>query len=80
LYGILKQKIMSTIKLKTNINCGGCIAKITPFLNDEGDIKAWEVDTPSPQKILTVETDNLNEDEIIQIVQQAGFKAESIPV
>lgn len=69
---------MSTIKLKTNINCGGCIAKITPFLNDESNIKTWVVDTSSPQKVLTVETDDLNEGELMQIVQQAGFKAEPI--
>lgn len=69
---------MNTIKLKTNINCGGCVAKITPFLNNEDEIKTWDVDTSTPQKILTVETDALNAAEVIQMVQQAGFKAESI--
>ncbi len=24
---------MNTYKFKTNINCGGCIAGVTPFLN-----------------------------------------------
>ena len=24
---------METLQFKTNINCGGCVAKITPFLN-----------------------------------------------
>lgn len=69
---------MNTIKLKTNINCGGCVAKITPFLNNEDEIRTWDVDISSPQKILTVETDALNAAEVIQMVQQAGFKAESI--
>jgi hypothetical protein len=26
---------MKTLKFKTNINCGGCLAKVTPFLNEE---------------------------------------------
>lgn len=42
---------MKVIKLKTNINCGGCIASVTPFLNANPNIKKWEVDTNNPQKV-----------------------------
>ena len=58
---------MKTLKFKTNINCGGCVAKVTPHFNDEEGIKKWSVDTTSPQKTLTVETDSLSENEVIQI-------------
>jgi copper chaperone len=62
---------------KTNINCGNCIASVTPFMNKEIDIESWEVDTDNPDKILTVETD-LEAAEVISIVKEAGFKAETL--
>lgn len=62
-------------QFKTNINCGGCIAKITPHLNGNHDIINWSVDTANPAKILTVETDKLDEAGIANIVKEAGFTA-----
>ena len=43
---------MNTLKFKTNINCAGCLAKVSPFLNAEQSIEKWEVDTSIPEKIL----------------------------
>jgi copper chaperone len=68
---------METLQFKTNINCGGCIAKATPVLNNEEHIKEWAVDINIPSKILTVRTD-LTADKIIDIVKKAGFKAEKL--
>ena len=65
-------------QFKTNIMCGSCIAKVTPYLNANNEIKNWEVDTQNPNKVLTVETENLNDEKVKEIVQQAGFKAEPI--
>lgn len=48
---------MNQIQFKTNINCGGCIKSVTPFLNALDDLDAWQVDTAVPEKILTVETE-----------------------
>lgn len=67
-----------TYRFKTNINCGGCIAKITPFMEEESNIENWEVNTDDPKKVLSVETQTLNEIDIIAIVENAGFKAESL--
>lgn len=69
---------METLQFKTNINCGGCVAKVTPYLNKETDIKHWKVDTTNPQKVLTVETVDLNAKNVIAILNRAGFKAEEI--
>jgi copper chaperone len=69
---------METLKFKTNINCGGCIATVTPFLNKADGIETWKVDTENPQKILTVETSHLNSEEVIKIINEAGYKAEKI--
>ena len=69
---------MKQYQFKTNINCSGCVAKVTPVLDQSEEIKNWNVDTNNPNKILSVETENLNEDEVKAIVLKAGFKAESL--
>ncbi len=69
---------METLKFKTTINCGGCLSKVTPFLNNEKSIERWEVDTSIPQKILTVETQDTDTEKIISAVEKAGFKIEQI--
>lgn len=66
------------LQFKTNINCHGCIAKATPFLNETNGISRWEVNTASKDKILTVETNGITTGEVIQKVQEAGFKIELI--
>lgn len=71
---------MKTLKFKTNINCNGCIANVTPSLNQVQEIIKWNVDISNPQKILSVETENINEDEIITIVKNAGYKAEKLKI
>ena len=67
------------IKFKTNINCGGCVAKVTPFLNDAEGVCNWEVDTTNKDKVLTVELEGITEQEVIETVQKAGFKIEPLP-
>ena len=69
---------MKELKFKTNINCGGCVANITPFLNKETAISNWNVDTTNAQKVLTVSTENLSEADVITIVQEGGYKAEAL--
>jgi copper chaperone len=67
---------MKQLKFTSNIKCGGCIAKVTPFFAEEKRIQSWQVDIANPQKILTVETESLSADEVKQLVAKAGFKAE----
>ncbi len=69
---------MKTLKFKTNINCGGCVSKVTPFLNKQEGVESWEVDTNNPDKILTVETNSATEEEVKATLQKVGFKVESI--
>jgi copper chaperone len=75
---ILKEKKMDTLQFKTNINCGGCVAKIAPTLNERKDIIShWKVDTLNPDRILTVET-TATAAEVKALVAQAGFQARDI--
>lgn len=69
---------MKTRQFKTNINCSGCVAKVTPFLNKLLDVNQWEVDTANRDKVLTVSTDNLDEEMLVEQVKRAGFKIESL--
>lgn len=73
-----KEKYMKTLKFKTNITCSGCIARVTPHLNNKKGITKWSVDTLSPEKILSVESENLETSEIIEALNEAGYKAEEI--
>lgn len=65
-------------QFKTNINCGGCIEKITPFFEKQKGITQWEVDTKDKNKILTVQSSGITENEIIQTVKEAGFTIEKL--
>ncbi|PKP08107.1 MAG: hypothetical protein CVU09_17380 [Bacteroidetes bacterium HGW-Bacteroidetes-4] len=69
---------METLTFKTSINCGGCVARVTPALESLKGIARWNVDTGNPDKILSVQTDGITEEEIIQKVQESGFKIERI--
>ena len=70
---------METLKFKTNIKCGACIATVTPHLNEIADLKNWEVDTTGLDKVLTAEgtSENLGS-EILDALAKAGYKAEQI--
>ena len=70
---------METLKFKTNINCSGCVAKVTPFLEGKEGIQKWEVDTNNPRKVLTVETASLKSEDVVREVKKAGFNIEVLP-
>lgn len=69
---------MKKYQFKTNIKCSGCVAQVTPHLNEADQIKEWNVDTSNPNKVLTVETENMDEQQVRQLVAKAGFTAESL--
>ncbi len=59
---------------KTNINCGGCIATVTPFLEKVETVSDWSVDTESKKKLLTVQGEAIDKTEVINAVKEAGFE------
>lgn len=64
---------MSTLKFKTNITCGGCVASVTPFLNEVKGLIKWEVDTKNLSRILTVEVDTATAEDVQQALAKAGY-------
>lgn len=69
---------MNILKLKTNINCKGCLSKVTPFLNGEKGIKEWEVDLQTKEKVLTAKTENFDLAALQLTLTKAGFKSEEL--
>lgn len=71
---------MKILKFKTNINCGDCVKKVTPFLDGEESISKWQVDTESKEKILSVSGEEVEPSKVKNLVEKAGFKAEAVRV
>ena len=69
---------MEKLKFKTNINCSGCIAAVTPHLDKAEGIKNWEVDTNNPDKVLTVEVEGIDAEEVTETIEKVDFKATEI--
>lgn len=67
------------LQFKTNINCGGCVATVKPHLDNADGVCHWEVDTNDKNKVLTVKSEGITEQEVISTVQKAGFKIEVLP-
>ena len=69
---------MKTMLFKTNINCNGCIKSVTPHLNELDTVESWQVDIENPNKILKVESENDDQNEVIEAVTKAGFEIEPV--
>ncbi|MFY9465148.1 MAG: cation transporter [Sediminibacterium sp.] len=67
-----------TFTFKTNIKCSGCVAKVSPALDNEPGISSWNVNTSVADKTLTVISDGATEAAIIKTVKASGFNIEPI--
>ncbi|RCH54377.1 hypothetical protein DJ568_13915 [Mucilaginibacter hurinus] len=70
---------METLKFKTTIKCGGCIAAVTPVLDNLEGVDKWEVDTTTPEKVLTIETtEGLEANQVVTALKAKGYQADLI--
>ena len=69
---------MKKLLFKTNIQCGNCLSKVSPKLNEQEGIHTWQVDLKDPDRTLTVDTDVLNPEDIQKAVLKAGFIATAV--
>jgi len=67
---------METIKLKTSVKCNGCVATVTPFLNNLEGLERWSVDLTDPDRILTADISGITADDVMAVLHKAGFNAE----
>lgn len=69
---------METKQFKTNIKCSGCVAKVTPGLNETAGENNWNVDLQSSEKILTISGDTIDTEKISKALEKAGYRAEEL--
>ena len=69
---------MESVKYKTNINCSGCVAKVTPVLDEIVGADLWTVDTQNPEKILTVTWNAEQKNNLRAELEKIGFRTEVI--
>ena len=69
---------MKILTFTSNIACNGCLSKVKPFLDELEGIVKWEVDIENPQKILTVQSNELSADQIQEAVIKAGYQLEDL--
>jgi len=67
-----------TVKFKTSLKCGGCVAKITPLLNSMRNVAEWTVDLNTPERVLTVTLKDGDTIPVRKAVAGAGFKIEEM--
>ena len=65
---------METLKFKTNLKCGGCIAAIKPELEKLEGLGPWKVDLTVPDRILEVEAAPDKAVSILEAVKKAGYE------
>ena len=67
---------MKVLTFTSNIACNGCVSKVKPFLDELEGLVKWQVDIEHPQKLLTVESDELSAEQIQEAVAKAGYRLE----
>ena len=68
------------LRFKTNVNCGGCVASVKPHLDNADGICHWDVDTTNKDKVLTVKSTGITEEQVIETIQKSGFKIEHLTI
>ncbi len=61
---------------KTNLQCGGCLAAAKPFLDETVGVDKWSVDLSHEDRVLTVQNDDVNTEQVTEALDKAGFLAE----
>jgi len=71
---------MEILKFKTNIADQESVNKVGSLLDQQEGISKWNIDPNSDDNVLSISGDNVNPQKIENVVQEAGFQAETIRV
>ena len=64
---------------KTNLRLKKDLNRISATLNKEPRIKIWNVDTADIDKVLRIESVDMEVNDIIKIIRQTGYQCEELP-
>ncbi|MBK7029050.1 MAG: heavy-metal-associated domain-containing protein [Bacteroidales bacterium] len=70
---------MENLKFRTSLKCSGCVNAITPWLSSINEIKSWNVDLNSIDKVLEIEANEDISDQVIENIKKAGYEISRLP-
>ncbi len=69
---------METLKFTTNLKCQGCLAAVTPYLDQLEGVVRWNVDLTHPLRILIVEGSGISPGQVTAALSKAGYQANPV--
>ena len=69
---------MEVIILKTNIRYKKQVKAVAPLLDGQNNIMKWNIDLHDIDKVLRIESDDMELREVVQLIQEAGFRCEEL--
>ena len=67
---------METTILKTDMHCDKCIRTVEPILKADSSIYKYKFNLGHPDKLITIESDNLNLSSLIENLKGEGYTAQ----
>lgn len=64
---------MTTLRVKTDLRCGACVESIRPLFDAEPGVKSWIADVSTPDKLLTVEGNDISTKRVGELLQAKGY-------
>ena len=65
------KKKSKTLHFQTTLQCGGCLQKVRPYLDNMDGVYDWKVKLDHVDKLLKVKADPDKVDEVVDAVQKA---------
>ena len=69
---------MEVLVLKTNIRYKKHVKEVAPLLDGQNSISRWNIDLNDVDKVLRIESDNMELTEVVQLIHEAGFHCEEL--
>lgn len=63
----------TTLRVKTDLRCGACVESIRPLFDSEPGVKRWTADVSTPDKLLTVEGNDISAKRVGELLQAKGY-------
>ncbi len=64
---------------RTNIRFKKDLRQVSPALNNEPRIRRWNVDREDSDKVLRIESGSLKVQDVIDLINRAGYFCEELP-
>ncbi len=70
--------MMEVLILKTNIRYKKNVKAVASLLDEQHRIYKWNIDLKDIDKVLRIESDELELNEVVQLINNAGFHCEEL--